>query len=147
MPINAMPGHLIRRLHQLSTATFSEQMKAAGIDMTSVQFAALQTIHEAPGIDQARLAHHIAYDRATIGGVVDRLERKGWVTRSINPEDKRARRVALTGRGRAVLQKAAPIISALQGNILSGLSDAECAQFIALAAKAVAVEGGFDPSR
>ncbi|MFT6091563.1 MAG: DNA-binding MarR family transcriptional regulator [Sulfitobacter sp.] len=142
-----MPGHLIRRLHQLSTATFSEQMKAAGIDMTSVQFAALQTINDAPGMDQARLAHHIAYDRATIGGVVDRLERKTWVTRSINPDDKRARHVTLTAQGREVLQKAAPIVSALQSDILSGLSDAEREQFIALASKAVGLEDGFDPLR
>lgn len=147
MPLNAMPGHLIRRLHQLSTATFSEQMKAAGIDMTSVQFAALQTINDTPGMDQARLAHHIAYDRATIGGVVDRLERKTWVTRSINPDDKRARHVTLTAQGREVLHKAAPIVSALQSDILIGLSDAERAQFIALASKAVGLEDGFDPLR
>ncbi len=147
MPLNAMPGHLIRRLHQLSTATFSEHMKAAGIDMTSVQFAALQTINDTPGVDQARLAHHIAYDRATIGGVVDRLERKTWVIRSINPDDKRARHVTLTAQGRAVLQKAAPIVSALQSDILSGLSDAERAQVIALASKAVGLEDGFDQLR
>ena len=85
MPLNAMPGHLIRRLHQLSTATFSEQMKAAGIDMTSVQFAALH--------------------------------------------------------------KAAPVVSALQSDILSGLSGAERAQFIALASKAVGLEDGFDALR
>ncbi len=86
-------------------------------------------------------------DSAAIGGVVDRLERKTWVIRSINPDDKRARHVTLTAQGRAVLQKAAPIVSALQSDILSGLSDAERAQFISLASKAVGLEDGFDPLR
>ena len=37
----AMAGHLIRRLHQQSTQTFQAGMQAIGVDMTSVQFAAL----------------------------------------------------------------------------------------------------------
>jgi DNA-binding MarR family transcriptional regulator len=147
MSLNTMPGHLIRRLHQTSTAVFSERMKFAGIDMTSVQFAALHTICEIPGIDQASLAQQIAYDRATIGGVVDRLERKGWVTRTVNPQDKRARQITLTEQGYDTLQKVVPIVTALQSDILVGLSDAERAQFIMLAIKATSPRDGFEHSR
>ena len=147
MSLSLMPGHLIRRLHQISTAAFADHLKAAGIDMTSVQFAALHAICDTPGVDQATLALRIAYDRATIGGVVDRLERKGWVTRTVNPDDKRARQVALTKEGQDVLRKVTPIVTALQDDILGGLSDAERAQFVALASKAVRLQDGFDPSR
>lgn len=143
MPLHIMPGHLIRRLHQLSTATFSDRMKAAGFDLTSVQFAALQIIGETPGIDQASLAQQIAYDRATIGGVVDRLERKGWVSRTINPDDKRARKVTLTDSGMATLQAVRPIIDALQRDILTQLNDDERAVFIKLAIKAVGIPDDF----
>lgn len=146
MPLHIMPGHLIRRLHQLSTATFAERMKSAGLDLTSVQFAALQTIADSPGIDQASLAQQIAYDRATIGGVVDRLERKGWVSRSTNPADKRARQVTLTDTGARTLQVVTPIVDALQVDILSALTPEERHQFIALANKAVSPPDGFDPS-
>ena len=41
-----MAGHLIRRLHQQSTQTFQAGMQAIGVDMTSVQFAALDAIAE-----------------------------------------------------------------------------------------------------
>ena len=36
---HGMPGHLIRRLHQLSTQCFANRMRAAGFDVTPVQFA------------------------------------------------------------------------------------------------------------
>lgn len=138
MTLNTMPGHLIRRLHQISTSVFAERMKAAGIDMTSVQFAALTILDENPGIDQATLAQEIAYDRATIGGVVDRLERKGWVRREVNQDDRRARQVTLTGEGAAMLAVVVPVVAALQTDILAQLTSAERAAFVALASKAVA---------
>ena len=75
-----MPGHLIRRLHQISVSVFTSQAAGAGFDVTPVQFAALSTIEAYPAIDQAGLARLIAYDRVTIGGVVDRLVQKGYST-------------------------------------------------------------------
>tara|TARA_R110002012_G_scaffold61503_5_gene161316 strand:+ start:1671 stop:2090 length:420 start_codon:yes stop_codon:yes gene_type:complete len=138
MTLDTMPGHLIRRLHQISTSVFAERMKAAGIDMTSVQFAALTVLHEKPGIDQATLAQEIAYDRATIGGVVDRLERKGWVLRKVNQDDRRARQVTLTEEGTEMLAVVAPIVATLQADILAQLTLTERTAFIALASKAVA---------
>ena len=53
-------------------------MQAAGFVLTSVQFAALDAIAQQPAIDQATLAATISFDRATIGGVIERLESKGW---------------------------------------------------------------------
>lgn len=38
--IHKMPGHLARRLHQISVAIFAEHMRRAGFDLTPVQFAA-----------------------------------------------------------------------------------------------------------
>lgn len=131
-----MPGHLIRRLHQVSTQVFSQRVKEAGFDLTPIQFAALDALRSHPGIDQAGLAQAIAKDRATIGGVTDRLEQKGLVVRIISERDKRARELTLSERGRAVLAGIEPVVGALQGEILPGLSPEEYAQFIALAAKA-----------
>jgi MarR family transcriptional regulator, temperature-dependent positive regulator of motility len=145
MTLSAMPGHLIRRLHQISTATFAERLKAQGVDMTSVQFAALVALRDNPGVDQATLAQLIAYDRATIGGVVDRLERKGWVSRAVNKDDRRARQLSLTPEGSATLSCVSPVIETLQADILAPLSPRERDQFIALARKAVGPPDGFDP--
>ena len=80
LDIHTLPGHLIRRLHQISVAQFMDQMAAEGVDLTPVQFSAMAAIRRHPGIDQASVAGLIAYDRATLGKVVDRLVEKGKLT-------------------------------------------------------------------
>ena len=135
-----MAGHLIRRLHQKSTQVFQTRTQAAGFELTSVQFAALDGIAQQPGIDQASLAATISFDRATIGGVIDRLERKGLVQRWVSAQDRRARLLHLTPAGRQLLLASRPVVEALQDEILAPLTRAERAAFLALAHKALGLD-------
>jgi len=144
MEAYGMAGHLIRRLHQQSTQVFAQHAREAGFDVTSVQFAAMDAIRSHPGIDQAGVAALIAYDRATIGGVIDRLIGKGWVARSVSARDRRAREVRLTPEGEAVFASLLPLVRALQNEILGPLSPEERATFLALARKALAVDPAQD---
>ena len=136
LEIYNMAGHLIRRLNQISTSVFQDRTKTCGYDLTPIQFAALNAIRSNPEIDQASLAGLIAYDRTTIGGVVDRLEAKGYVSRIVSKRDRRAREVSLTPLGQDVLAELSPVIRALQPDILAGLDDDERADFLRLAKKA-----------
>ena len=141
MQLHEMAGHLIRRLNQHSTQVFSQHVQQIGYDLTPVQFAAMNAIASAPGIDQASIAAKIAYDKATIGGVIDRLEQKGYILRTVSQRDRRAREVSLTPEGQKLFDKMLPEVIALQRDILPGLNQDEYAQFIALAYKAIAKEG------
>lgn len=132
-----MAGHLIRRLHQQSMLVFQTQTQAAGFDLTSVQFAALNAVALQPGIDQASLATTISFDRATIGGVIDRLERKGLVQRVVSAQDRRARQLHITPEGEQLLAACRPVVKALQADILALLSPAERDVFLELAHKAL----------
>jgi DNA-binding MarR family transcriptional regulator len=136
-----MAGHLIRRMHQQSTQVFLQRTQAAGFDLTPVQFAALDAIHAHPGTDQARVAELIAYDRATIGGVIDRLEHKGWVLRVVSERDRRARELSLTAEGRRVFAAVRPVVRGLQDEILQPLGRTERARFLALARRVVQPQG------
>lgn len=136
-----MAGHWIRRLHQQATQVFVQRTQAAGFDLTPVQFAALDAVQSQPGIDQARLAEWIAYDRATIGGVIERLEHKGWLSRVVSARDRRARELSLTPEGEQVLAAVLPLVSALQADILQPLSAAEQARFMTLVRKLLAPQG------
>ena len=131
-----MPGHLFRRMHQISVAVFADNMARAGIDLTPVQFAALSAIMDHPGMDQATLASAVAYDRATLGGVVDRLENKGYVARKVCETDRRARELTLTDAGEALLRAARPVARDLQAQIVARLDAREQAVLISLLRKA-----------
>ncbi len=115
--------------------------REAGFDLTPVQFAALDAIRESPGIDQAGLADAVAKDRATIGAVADRLEQKGLLSRKINAQDKRARILALTDEGEALVAALKPLVEELQTDILPGLDETEYQLFVELAAKAARTAG------
>jgi DNA-binding MarR family transcriptional regulator len=116
---------------------FTKHIQHAGFDLTPVQFAAMDTIAHFPGIDQAGLAAKIAYDRATIGGVMDRLVQKGYVIRDVCKRDRRAREVRLTQAGQTALDAIFPVVDTLQDEILSGLNDQERRIFLELANKAI----------
>jgi DNA-binding MarR family transcriptional regulator len=132
-----MAGHLIRRLHQQSTLVFVQRTQEAGFDVTPIQFAALDAISNEPGMDQATVAEQIAYDRATIGGVIERLEQKGWVRRVVSERDRRARELSLTSEGQRILKALLPVVRDLQDDILPSLTEADRARFLKLARQAV----------
>ena len=140
MHAKSMAGHLIRRLQQRSTHVFTKHLQEAGFDLTSVQFAALDAIIATPGIDQAGVAAAIAYDRATIGGVIDRLEQKGLVERSVAKHDRRARAVRVTQQGQQLFQSVLPIIRKLQDDVLGGLNHDEKDTLLRLVQKVVMTE-------
>src|ERR1700759_5744222 len=79
------PGYLFRRMQQIAVAIFVEECKA--YDLTPVQFAALIAIRAHPGINATRLSAVIAFDRSTLGSVIERLEAKRHIERKQGAED------------------------------------------------------------
>jgi len=139
------PGHLARRFQQIAVSVFVAEAEAAGYDLTPVQYAALAAVKAHKGIDQATLAGLIAYDRTTIGGVVDRLEQKGLVSRRVSKEDRRARVLEITPSGKRTLTGIEPAVAAAQKAMLRGLDATESAQLLRLLHKAI--DAGNDLSR
>jgi DNA-binding MarR family transcriptional regulator len=127
-----MPGHLVRRVHQASTALFAQE---CGLDLTAVQYAALVVIRSHPDIDATRLSQAIFFDRSTIGDVLDRLEAKGWVIRRATAHDRRIKRLALSPAGRAVLAQVEPAVRRVQERLLAPLTAAEAKTMVRLLTK------------
>lgn len=130
MDIHTMPGHLIRRLHQISVALFMEAMTREGLTLTPVQYSALTAIRNHPGIDQATVAGLVAYDRATLGKVIDRLDERGLLERRPSEADRRSKVLTLTDAGAALLDQVKPKVEAIQPAILDGLDESERVVFI-----------------
>ncbi len=135
--LNAYPGYLILRLHQISVAHFTRLATEEGLDLTPVQFAALNTIVQSPGLDQITVANLISYDRVTIGGVIDRLERKELIVRRLSKSDRRARELVPTDNGRKILAKLLPVVATSQKQIFGNLNKSEETDFIRLLTKVV----------
>lgn len=126
--LDSLPGHHIRRLHQIAVAIFLQETDAHGL--TPVQYAAMQAVANTPGFDQRTLAGVVGFDTSTIGGVIDRLEARGLVTRSASPNDRRVRLLTLTDAGRALLEAIIPSMLRAQERMLEPLPKRERTEFM-----------------
>jgi len=131
------PGFLARRFQQIAIAVFHAEVGAAGFDLTPVQYSVLTALRSRPPLDQATLAGLIAFDRTTIGGVVDRLAGRGLLSRRAHPSDRRAHALEITAEGADLLDRIEPAVERAQSVMLSGLSESEAAEFMRLLEKAV----------
>ncbi|MDD1531350.1 MarR family transcriptional regulator [Bradyrhizobium sp. WBOS7] len=121
--VYAAPGYLFRRMQQIAVSIFMEECKA--FDLTPVQYAALIAIHTHPGIDATRLSAVIAFDRSTLGSVIERLQAKDYVERKPAPEDKRIKLLYLTKSGAAILREIIPAVERAQLRMLEPLKPAD----------------------
>ena len=117
------PGYLFRRMQQIAVAIFVEECRA--FDLTPVQYAALVAIRTHPGIDATRLSAVIAFDRSTLGSVIERLEAKKLIDRKPSPEDKRVKLLYLTRAGAAILRDIMPLVEKAQARMLQPLKPAD----------------------
>ena len=136
LDVATAPGHLIRRAQQIAVAIFAEHL--ADADITPVQFAILNALRDTPEIDQVSLAKRVAFDPATSGSVIGRLESKGWVERRADEVDRRRKLLVLTPQGLRALAGMQSAVAAVQSTILSPLAPTEQAQFMQLLSRLVA---------
>lgn len=130
-----LPGHYIRRLQQIAVAAFLQETDGFGI--TPVQYAALQSVGNSPGIDQRSVARGIGFDTSTIGEVIDRLEARGLVVRNVDPNDRRVRLLTTTPEGEALLAEVTPAVLRAQELILGPLARDERSEFLRMLKKLV----------
>ena len=145
-----------RGIHVLDTAdlarvarlaAYLERERAgisAGADLKAGQF---QVLAELRGRDPwpmtaSDLARAIVLTSGGLTPVLDQLEERGLVTRQIDPEDRRARRIAITEKGRSLIARALDQQTARHRALNSVLSVDERETLNAILRKLlVAVEG------
>jgi DNA-binding MarR family transcriptional regulator len=92
--------HLIGVVHAMKEHVMSI---AKEFDLTLTQLDAIKNLGEP--CSQRELAEHLHFDASNVTDIVDRLEARGLVTRTVDPSDRRIRRVVPTAEGEAVRRK------------------------------------------
>ena len=129
------PGHLIRRAHQVAVAIFMEE--TGEHEVTPVQFAILNALMDDPGEDQVTLAAKVAFDAATFGSVIGRLEAKGWVRREPDAADRRRKLLWVTPAGQRAALAMKRAVARAQRRILGPLEPEERQTLVELLGKLV----------
>lgn len=128
--VEAQVGHLLRRAHQRATALFLAHIGAE--DITPTQFAALVKLRDEGRLSQNHLGRLTAMDRATILGVIRRLDARGLIARAPDPHDGRRTVLRLSPKGVALIRRLVPNGLKVSEAILAPLKPAERDTFLAL---------------
>lgn len=123
MDIGRSVGFLLAKAYQRACVLFKEEFE--GYDLTPQQFGLLGFLWQEDGLTQAELSAKSQIDRTTMGGLIDRLEKEGLVARRSHPEDRRAYKICLTDKGKALETELTPLAEKAQNNFISKLDQQE----------------------
>jgi DNA-binding MarR family transcriptional regulator len=86
-------------------------------------------------ITPSQISERVLVASATMTATLDLLERRDWVRRTPNPDDRRSTLVEITADGRATADRLLPGIRAIERGALSPLTGAERVQLMDLLAQ------------
>ncbi|MEU9189323.1 MarR family transcriptional regulator [Streptomyces sp. NPDC048484] len=127
--LSAHPGHLARRLQQAHYLLWNTMVSE---EITSPQFAVLNTLVAESGLDQRTVGERVGLDRSTIAEVISRLGRRGLLDKVRDPQDGRRFILRLTDDGLRVHRRLTVRTARMNQVFLAPLSGEEQALFFDL---------------
>jgi DNA-binding MarR family transcriptional regulator len=125
--VTPQPSAAWRQLYLTYSTLFKAIERAiAPTGATLPQALALATIKTGPGpITPSRLAHYLTQETQSVTGLIDRMEKQGWVRRVRDLPDRRAIRLELTEAGEAKLAETIGPSTATEARLFELLSQDE----------------------
>jgi DNA-binding MarR family transcriptional regulator len=128
-------GQLFFRLWRASHTRTAEELAAVGL--TPALFGLLNVLDARPGTNQQEIGTAMGIDPSTMVSLIDQLEAEGLAKRRPHPDDRRAREVAITPKGRRLLERARRMAGEVQDEVLQGLTATERRRLLGLLRKAL----------
>jgi DNA-binding MarR family transcriptional regulator len=128
-------GQLLFRLWRASHTRAAGALESIGL--TPALFALLNVLGAREGAMQQELGSAMGIDPSTMVSLIDELEAAGLAKRRPHPTDRRARVVAITPKGRRVLERARRLVAEVEDEVLAGLTVAEREELLALLRRAL----------
>src|SRR5205085_9094015 len=119
-------------LHALGTALAGAGL--AGENLSAAEINALANLGDgaARPLSVRELSERTGSRASTLTGILDRLENRGYLTRELDPADRRSFRLPLTEAGQAVASRVLTAIAGLERDALAGVSATQIAGYHAV---------------
>jgi DNA-binding MarR family transcriptional regulator len=123
-------GYLINDVSLLQRKAFDLFMRDHGV--TRSQWMVIGMLSRHDGIVQTKLAEMLDLGKASVGGVIHRLETQGLIVRRGHPEDQRAKCLYMTSKAKRLLDSMHQTTNELNQRIFRGLSESERDELVRL---------------
>jgi DNA-binding MarR family transcriptional regulator len=115
---------------QLKLKTYLKNaLSESGVTITPAQSAILFLLKKKNGHTMSELTQVLSIDNSTLTGLVDRLERVGYVKRNAGAKDRRAYHVFITDRGSEEIDLAQAVIRRVNDQIKADFTEREVEAF------------------
>ena len=129
MPTEDRLIFLISKVCQKLIINLQKAFSESGVEVTPIQVILLFFLQKNGGSSLTQISQGLMLENPTVTGLIDRLEKLGYVKRSDHPSDRRVYLVYLTEKGKTVANKALPIVKKLNEQIKEGYSKREIEDF------------------
>ncbi|HHV02853.1 MAG: MarR family transcriptional regulator [Bacteroidales bacterium] len=114
-------GVYLNQAHFLFKQCFLTELVANNVDLTPEQYLLIDLLWDEGPLTQQEIANQMQKDKNSITKLIDGLEKKGYVFRETDTEDRRKNLVVVTKMGQAKKQEITRIAIDAADNILSGI--------------------------
>ena len=105
-------------------------LKQQNIDLTPEQFLLIDLLWNQGPLSQQDLADQMQKDKNSITKLVDAIERKGFVVRQQNPNDRRSNTIILTDLAYSLRDDAKTKVISILNRMLDGIPEDELHSFL-----------------
>jgi len=105
------------------------RFREEGLRTTAAQAAILFLLRGNNGQTMSELSQALLVDNSTLTGMIDRLEKIGFVTRGAHPGDRRAYSIEITAAGHEEADRAKKVLKDVNRAVKEDFSDSELESF------------------
>lgn len=102
-------GMLLSMVRSEMVRAIEAELASQGVDLSFTQFLILKKAHQFGSASATELARAVELDGGAMTRQLDQLERKGYLRRMPDAQDRRALRIALTDSGNDVWRNSASV--------------------------------------
>jgi MarR family transcriptional regulator, transcriptional regulator for hemolysin len=118
-------GFLVHDVARLRRTVLDKALKPMGITRSQWWVLANLSRNSGQSMVQTELANVMDIGKVALGGLLDRLEANGFIVRTADPVDRRAKRIEMTAKGAAHLKGIQDCATGINDEMMLGVTTEE----------------------
>ncbi len=129
-------AYLLARASQSVSNEFRSSLSFAGVSV--IEWRVLSTLYDHPQISVGKLSDIVLCKQPTLSKAIDRMESKGWITRTLNNQDRRMISVTIDEAGMKIIRSLLNEAMELEHSGLDGFDPKEIDELKSILRKLIA---------